>query len=114
MHRGGDLLPTTEYPYLHYGRGRTGISVGDGVLFRSGFAADSVFARTLVPRNSPAQDFGYRRAVLVLLGRDGRVFVRSLGQILVLAGVASFWFVIVGRRTWTDFAYLGLWPRPCC
>ena len=36
----------------------------------------------------------------------------SLGQILLLAGAASFWFVIVGRRTWTDLLYLALMAAP--
>jgi membrane protease YdiL (CAAX protease family) len=36
----------------------------------------------------------------------------SLGQILLLAGAASFWFVIVGRRTWTDLLYLAVMAAP--
>jgi membrane protease YdiL (CAAX protease family) len=37
---------------------------------------------------------------------------RSLIEILALAGVASFWFVIAGRRPVTDLAYLGLMAAP--
>ena len=40
------------------------------------------------------------------------VFVASLVEILVLAGVASFWFVVAGRKTATDLAYLGLMAAP--
>lgn len=36
----------------------------------------------------------------------------SLAQIIGLAGAASFWFVIAGRRTWTDVAYLALMAAP--
>src|SRR5690349_14620608 len=37
---------------------------------------------------------------------------RSLAAILVLAGLASFWFVVTGRKTATDLAYLGLMAAP--
>ena len=37
---------------------------------------------------------------------------RSLVEILVLAGFASFWFVLAGRRTVTDLTYLGLMAAP--
>jgi len=41
MHRGGGLLPTTEYPHLHYDRGGSGIFVGDRTLLRSRSTTDS-------------------------------------------------------------------------
>jgi membrane protease YdiL (CAAX protease family) len=37
---------------------------------------------------------------------------KSLAAILVLAGLASFWFVVTGRKTATDLAYLGLMAAP--
>jgi membrane protease YdiL (CAAX protease family) len=37
---------------------------------------------------------------------------RSLAAILALAGAASFWFVIAGRKPVTDLAYLGLMAAP--
>jgi membrane protease YdiL (CAAX protease family) len=37
---------------------------------------------------------------------------QSLFQILGLAGLASFWFVVAGRRTATDLAYLVLMAAP--
>lgn len=38
--------------------------------------------------------------------------VLSLAEIFLLAGVASFWFVVFGRRTWTDLLYLALMAAP--
>ena len=37
---------------------------------------------------------------------------RSLGQIFGLAGIASFWFVVAGRRTFADLLYLALMAAP--
>ena len=101
MHRGGDLLPATGYPHFHYGRGRSGVSVGNGVLPRSGFEAD--------PRRCSNDESPRRLACAMTLSAGAFRIVYSVAtgvfswrlwdRSSLLAGVASFWFVIAGRRT---------------
>ena len=65
MHRSGGLLPTTEYPYLYYCRGRARIFVGDGPVFRSGDAANTRTAGASESITHRAGYNGYRAATLL-------------------------------------------------